>query len=50
MNKKIIILILAVLVIGIIIGYLILPYITQPIGIGEEVFGSSSGISPPALP
>ena len=50
MDKKIIILIIVILVIGIIIGYFILPILTQPIGIGEEVFGSSSGISPPTLP
>jgi flagellar basal body-associated protein FliL len=50
MNNKIIILIIVILVIGIIIGYFLLPVLSQSAGIGQEVFGNSSGVSPPSLP
>ena len=50
MDKKIIILIVIILIVGIVIGYFVLPLLAQPSGIGEEVFGTSSGVSPPALP
>jgi hypothetical protein len=50
MNKKIIILIVVILIIGIIIGYFVLPMLSQPAGIGEEVFGTSSSVLPPNLP
>jgi len=50
MDKKIIILIITILVIGIIIGYFVLPFLTQTTGIGTDVFGNASGVSPPSLP
>jgi len=50
MDRKIIILIIAILVIGIVIGYFVLPLLTQPTGIGTDVFGNASGVSPPSLP
>ena len=50
MDKKIIIMIVIILIVGIIIGYFVLPLLAQPAGIGEEVFSSSGGVSPPALP
>jgi len=51
MKTSIIILIIIVLVIGILIGYLILPTLVQSAGgIGENVFGSSPGVSPPPMP
>jgi hypothetical protein len=51
MNKNTIILLIALLVIGILIGYFLLPVLVKSMTTtGEGVFGSSSGISPPAMP
>jgi flagellar basal body-associated protein FliL len=51
MNKNTIILIIVLLVLGILIGYFVLPILVKSAATtGENVFGSSSGISPPAMP
>jgi flagellar basal body-associated protein FliL len=52
MNKNmIILLIIIVLVVGIILGYFLLPTLMNASGgVGEEVFGTSTSTSPPALP
>ena len=52
MNKKMIIaLVVIVLIVGIVVGYFLLPYIMQASGgVGEEVFGNPGTVSPPALP
>jgi hypothetical protein len=50
MNRKIIILIVAILIIAVIVFYFALPLSTQAAGIGKEVFGNSSGATPPSLP
>jgi len=51
MNKNTIILLITLLVIGILIGYFILPVLIKSFtATGQGVFGSSSGISPPTLP
>lgn len=50
-TNTIILIIVIFLVIGILIGYLVLPSIVQSAGgIGENVFGSSSGVEPPPMP
>ncbi len=51
MNKNTIILIIVVLVIGVLIGYFVLPILVKSAATtGENVFGSSSGITPPTMP
>jgi flagellar basal body-associated protein FliL len=52
MNKKMIIaIILIVLVVGIVVGYFLLPTLMQTTGgAGQEVFGNPGSVSPPALP
>jgi len=51
MNKNTIVLIIVFLVIGILIGYFIFPSLVKSLtSTGQNVFGSSSGIAPPALP
>jgi hypothetical protein len=55
MNMKIIILIIAVIIIGVISVYFLLPTLfqstlPQSTGIGEGVFGNANGVSPPSLP
>jgi len=51
MNKNmLIILIVVILLIGILIGFFVLPILTQPTGVGEGVFGSATGVSPPSMP
>jgi len=37
-------------VIGIIIGYYLLPYLSDLIGAEESVFGATGGESPPPMP
>ena len=51
MDKNTTVLIIAVIVIGILIGYFVLPILIKSFTItGQGVFGSSSGITPPVLP
>lgn len=51
MNKDTIVLIVAFLVIGILIGYFVLPSLVKSFTTtGQNVFGSSSGITPPTMP
>lgn len=51
MNKNAIVLIIAVIVIGILIGYFILPILVKSAtATGQGVFGNSSNIAPPAMP
>jgi flagellar basal body-associated protein FliL len=51
MNKNIIILIIVLLVIGILIGYFLLPVLVKSLTTtGGNVFGSSSGMTPPTMP
>ncbi len=52
MKTSTIIIIIVVLAIGILIGYIILPILFESAGagIGENVFGSSPGVSPPSMP
>jgi type IV secretory pathway TrbL component len=51
-SKAIIVLIMIVLAIGILVGYFVLPMILKQstAGLGESVFGTARGISPPPLP
>ena len=51
MDKNTIVLIIAFLIIGILIGYFVLPIIVHSFTTsGQNVFGSSSGASPPSMP
>jgi hypothetical protein len=51
MNKDTTVLIIVVIVIGILIGYFVLPILVKSATTtGQGVFGSSSGITPPTLP
>lgn len=50
MNRNTIILIIVVLVIGILIGIFVLPSLLQSGSGLENVFGPSSGMTPPELP
>jgi hypothetical protein len=51
MDKNAIALIIAFLIIGILIGYFLLPIIVHSLTTsGGNVFGSSNGASPPPMP
>jgi len=51
MERNTIILIVIALIIGILIGYFLLPILVKSFAsTGQNVFGSSSGITPPPLP
>lgn len=51
MDKNTIVLLIAFLVIGILVGYFVLPIlVNSSTTTGQGVFGSSSGITPPEMP